>query len=277
MAAHQLLDIRKVSALLPIWSEDAEVLSPIAEKYDRIVMTLGAGGPRAARFSTSTFRATTSDGDLAKGNVRDELALGSKNGCILVSDSSYYVDIAKDIAEAWTAGGGNIVFRESIPYVPTEVRSVVTKLRSVSCDSIFVWAAPAGLGPVLKELKFQELSGHRILPWWGTAGDVLNATVGDHSSFTLNRYVLRDENFIAVYNKRFGEAPMRPAGNCYDGIRVLAQVMNKVGTSREKVREALLSLNDYVGVTGPFKIRPDREREGEFVEKVSIVDGKVQP
>jgi len=53
--------------------------------------------------------------------------------------------------------------------------------------------------------------------------------------------------------------------------------VNKVGTERSKVKDALLALSGYSGVTGPFPIRTDREREGEEVEQLFMVDGKLVP
>lgn len=276
-AAHFLLGKDNLVAMLPIWHEDTEVVAPIAEQAGRVTMTLGAGGPRVTRFSPSTFRATMSDSKLAAMIVEDELKRGAKTACIISADSSYYVDVVKDISAAWTTGGGRVVFNETLPYIPSETRSLVTKLRHQQCDTIFAWASPAGLAPLIRELRTQKVSGTRALPWFAATEDVLHSTKGDSAKFKLYRYQITGQEFISRYSARYKQAPLRPAGNCYDGVKLLAGTINSVGTDRDSIRRALLSHKAYQGVTGPFIIAPDRERDGESIEKMQVVEGQLLP
>ena len=274
-AAHKLINVDKVSALLSNWSEDAEVVAPIAEAHGIISMTLGAGGPRASRFAPSAFRATSSDGELALAGVRDERARGAQRACLIEAQTGYYVDLSRDMLATWRALGGTVAFNEALPYGTTNVRDLVTRLRSAHCDSIFIWASPATIGPLISELRVQHVAARRVLPWFADTPEVLERTRGDNQPYVMYRWSFENQSFSERYHKRFQEQFMRPAGNCYDGVRVLAHVMNVVGTGRSEVRAALLALKNYVGITGPFIITPERERTGERMKKYSIHGGKL--
>ncbi len=276
-AAQKFATIDKVVALLPNFSEDAEVIAPIAQRHGIVSMALGAGGPKAARFSPMAFRATSSDGELAVASVRYERAHKSSRLCLVTAPTSYYVDISEEIIKEWVRSGGVVALNESIPYGELDAKMLVTKIRSVKCDSIFVWAAPGTIGAVTAELRRQRVSARRVFPWFADTPEVLALTKGDERSNVIGRWRFLNQKFVERYEGRFKESFQRPAGNCYDGVRVLASVMNNVGTDGTKVQQALLALRDYVGVTGDFIINPDRERTGEVSEMLVMKEGKLEP
>ncbi len=274
-AAQELINIEKVVALFPNWSEDAEVIAPIADKAGIVSMTLGAGGPYASRFAPSAFRATTSDSELAQAAVRDEIAHGSKRACLVVANTGYYVDISEVILSTWRSLGGEVAYHESLEHGAGDANAVVTRLRASRCDSIFIWAAPGTIGPIVSGLRQQKVKARRVMPWFADTKEVLDRIQGDSQPYTLHRWIFENKEFADRYLARFKEPMIRPAGNCYDGIRVMAHVMNQVGTDGAKVRDALLHLSDYKGVTGPFIITKDRERTGESFKAFSILNGQV--
>jgi branched-chain amino acid transport system substrate-binding protein len=274
-AAHKLINVDRVSAILPNWSEDTEVIAPIADRAGIVAMTLGAGGPGAARYAPSLFRATTSDGELATAAARDYRAQGATRACVLHANTNYFQDIGRSLVETWLSSGGEVTFHEEIDYNEHNMSSLVTRLNKRGCDVVFVWTSPAQIGKSIRELRRQRVSAPRVLPWFADTPDVLNETKGDISSVELYRWVIKDMSFLERYKARFGVDARRPAGNCYDGVMRLASAARKVGTARDKLMQELLAGEDFSGVTGPFKVLPSRERTGEVYERVRIVDGKV--
>lgn len=276
-AAQKLASVDKVVALLPNWSEDAEVVAPIAHAHKIISMTLGAGGPGASRFAETSFRATTSDGELAVASVKSEIAQGARRACLLFADTSYYVDISKVLVESWTGLGGEVVYNGTVGYGTGDVAATATTLRGLKCDTIFLWVTPTTIEAMITKLREQSVKARRVLPWFGAEKNVLERTRGDDQTYTVNRWALGDKKFTERYASEHGESAIRPAGNCYDGVRVLASVMNRVGTEVLAVRNALLSLSGYVGVTGAFTITPNRERTGELYNSYVIRNAQLVP
>ncbi len=274
-AAQKLAGVDKVAVLFTNWSEDAEVVAPIAEAHGIISMTLGAGGPRAARFSDFSFRATTSDGELARLSVQAEHKAQATRGCIFTSDTGYYVDITKEIIAELERQKGTVAYKDSLPYGTTDVKATVTRARNAGCESLYVWTAPETMQALISELIRQKNKTRRVLPWFGDVPEVLELTRHDAAIYTLYKWQFKDRNFIKRYEEMFKSAFMRPAGNCYDGVRLIARIINEVGTDQSKIRKALLGTKDYVGVTGPFHILADRERTGETAAAYSIVEGKL--
>lgn len=274
-AGQKFLNVDKVVALLPNWSEDAEVLAPIAQAHGVVSMALGAAGPRAARFSPLSFRASTSDSELARASVRFERQQGAKSLCILTANTGYYVDVSDEIVSAWRASGGSVVYQDTIVYGNSAVSTEVTKVRAAGCDSVFVWASPVTLAAVSAELRKQKIRARRVYPWFADTKEVLDLTKGDDNAYTLHKWAFNDASFMQRYSQKFNADFMRPAGNCYDGVRVLASVMSQVGTQADKVRDALLGLKNYVGITGPFIIGSDRERSGEASQMFAIKEGEL--
>lgn len=274
-AAHKLINADRVSAILPNWSEDTEVIAPIADRAGIVAMTLGAGGPGAARYAPSLFRATTSDGELAAAAARDYRTQGANRACVLHANTNYFQDIGKNLVDTWSSLGGVITFHEEVDYNEHNLSSLVTRMNRRGCDVIFVWTSPAQIAKTVRELRRQRIGTPRVLPWFADMPEVLNETKGDASSAELYRWILKDKSFIERYKVRFGIDARRPAGNCYDGVMRLAAAARKVGMTRDKLIQELLASEDFSGVTGPFRILPNRERTGEIYERARIVDGKV--
>jgi ABC-type branched-subunit amino acid transport system substrate-binding protein len=239
-------------------------------------MALGAGGPMATRFSSSVFRATSSDGELVEKAVKEERAAGSKKACVITANTSYYTDINQVIKLAWRKSGGEIAYSEEIDFNDPDIRSIITKIRSRSCDTIFVWTSPSSVLSLLKGFRTQHVFARKVIPWYSDTAEILHETVGGNDVVTLYRYAISDRQFVARYEARFKNAVLRPAANCYDGIRFIAQLAGKVGTEMEKLKGEILSTKDFKGVSGPFIILPNRERTGEKIDRYLLKNGKLE-
>lgn len=276
-AAQKLLTVDRVSVLLTNWSEDTEVIGPIAARADVITMTLGAGGPLATRYAPNLFRATTSDAELAIASARDLRNHGARKACLITANTNYYQDITKEITQAWKSMGGAISYAVEIDYDTRDVSSFVTRTKSSGCDAIFMWASPGSLAKLARDLKNQKVKGARVIPWFGDAPEVLQELKGDSEQTHLYRWVLADGSFATKYADRFGAQPLRPAGNCYDGLKRIAEAVNKVGSQKDPLTRELLTAPATTGVTGPFTILSNRERTGEKYERLLVQDGAVVP
>jgi ABC-type branched-subunit amino acid transport system substrate-binding protein len=110
-----------------------------------------------------------------------------------------------------------------------------------------------------------------VLPWFTDDKAIVALLKKDSPSHRVYRYAPPSDEFIQKFRTKYGDDSRRPAANCYDGIKVMAKVMNEVGFERDAVRSALLQLSEYTGATGAFVVRADRERVGEKIESRELL------
>ena len=83
------------------------------------------------------------------------------------------------------------------------------------------------------------------------------------------------KNFIAAYKAKYNKEPDQFAAQAYDALQIMAIGLEQSGsvTDRKKLRDALSTVKDYVGVTGKFSF--DEKRNPAMDVNVLIVkDGK---
>ncbi|HEB71720.1 MAG TPA: hypothetical protein ENI77_03770 [Nitrospirae bacterium] len=94
-----------------------------------------------------------------------------------------------------------------------------------------------------------------------------------YSGFNVNSKTPKVAAFVNMYKKKFGAPPTRLAALSYDTYQLLAQAIENAKSMRPShVREALLSIKNFNGVTGVTSIGPT----GEAVKKAFIFELKKQ-
>lgn len=90
-----------------------------------------------------------------------------------------------------------------------------------------------------------------------------------YGGFNPNSDDPKVKEFVRKYKERFGETPGRLAALSYDAYHMLAEAINNAKSLRPShVRQALLSIKDFKGVTGMTSINKD----GEAVKRAYIFE-----
>ncbi|MDU6774094.1 MAG: ABC transporter substrate-binding protein, partial [Veillonella parvula] len=78
-----------------------------------------------------------------------------------------------------------------------------------------------------------------------------------------------------AYKDKYGKEPDQFAAQAYDAVYLYEAALKKAGstTDREKFREALKNIADFVGVTGQFKFNEKRDPSME-VQVLQIKNGQ---
>ena len=112
----------------------------------------------------------------------------------------------------------------------------------------------------------------------GDGWDGVTATLDEGSfdvvegAYFCNHYSVMDEsetvqNFIKDYTEAYGEAPSAFAALAYDAAHILANAIDKAGsTDKDAIIQALAD-TDYTGVTGHMTF----DENGDPVKSVSII------
>lgn len=173
------------------------------------------------------------------------------------------------------------VLKEQFLSTDTDLTSLLIKVNAWKPDGIYLIAsipsAPAILMKNLRDLKMEipvtaatALTTGKFLELVGKAGEgmYLQSYIkyGDQSS--EQKYF-----FEAMSSKYPGVLPMTMHGLGWDGIRLFALVMKKVGNDPKKIKDALETLHGYHGVIGEYNFTPT-DHNGLALNSISIVQIK---
>ena len=275
-AGQKLIAIDHVAALFPFWTEDTEIVAPMAEKARVPLMASWPGGVNISKLGRYVFRSTTSDSVLLERLMRYSLAQGKKRMCMVHADSAYFENVA-DASHAVAAELQASIETIRVSGDTDDFRTLALKLKQQGCESIMTIVPHKSLAPLVRAVRQIKLGALLLGPSYldyEEARRVLGSEAGD---FVFARYEIADEKFNECYRRRFGADSQRPAGNCYDAVKVMSYVMERHGFEFEAVNRGLRALTGYQGVTGPFTIAANNDRFGESVVLYRLAKDAVSP
>jgi branched-chain amino acid transport system substrate-binding protein len=203
--------------------------------------------------------------------VVEEVGDVDKVAILNYSDNSAYVG-ARDIWMETAEGLGIEVAHQEFPTTTQDFGPIVSNVLKARPDVIFLGAAPATIGPLIKQIR----NGGIDAPFVGDAGmfdpQVYEVSGGESVGSYSNTGYLATENasneeFIATYQEEFGREPSSTAAYAYDLTDILLDAIERAGsTDRQAIRDALASTSDFPGLTGEISFG----EEGGDAQRTSI-------
>ena len=275
---NKLVNIDKVDAIIgPVCSSAAGPGVPIAQS-GKVPTIIWASAPGLTKAGDYIFRTYPSDS--FQGKYAAEYAfnnLGKKNVAIIYVKNDWGQGLHDVFAQTFTALGGKIVYDESVSQDSTDLRTQITKAKSANPDLIYYPMYPAGAIAGLKQMKTLGIS---VPIMGGDAFDVTEVTSVPEADGVLLTFgkLNNPEDFKAKIKAFNGKDSglFTPMG--YDVIKILASVMNKVGTDKSKVKDALQKLSYTQGTALPkIEFDSDGDLSTAQIEMRVIREGKTQP
>jgi branched-chain amino acid transport system substrate-binding protein len=183
-------------------------------------------------------------------------AKGFKNAAIVRDNAALSQSIGDSFRQGLEARGVKVVAEEVIPAGATSAVANLQKIRAANVDSIF----QAGiLGPEMLQFfrAYQQLglkqpvlgSFNLSIPAYLTMAKDLMEGVAFVDAFDPDKPEAKA--FIALYQKETGTVPFSLPAYGYDGIRFVAQAIERAGsTDKEKIRAAMQATTGFVGAIG---------------------------
>jgi branched-chain amino acid transport system substrate-binding protein len=277
---------------------------------DHVVAVLGptlssemfAAGPAAVERQTPVIGATTTANgvtDIGEWIFRTALPesevlpvtiaavkkrFGAKRIALMYSNDDAFTKSGFDaMREAAERQGLEIVATETFSSKETDFSAQLTKIKGLNVDAIGISAlAEAGAGVVLQARqlgigpqiplfggngfnspKMAEIAGKAAegfmvgTPWFIDKKDPLN------------------EKFVAAYRAKYNADPDQFAAQGYDSALILAEAIDRAGsTEGAKLRDALLK-TDHAGILGHFQFTPHRDpASADGVVVLAVKNGK---
>ncbi len=257
-------------AAAPVYEKAHMVqLSPTASHMDftkkgdymfRVVATQGYEGPYNARWA-----------------VKD---LGAKKIATIYINNDWGVDANKYFVEEARKLGADIVAQEAFTPGEKDFAAILTKLKGLNPDLIYLptfYADAAAILNQAKRMRFKpiilansSLFSEKTIE---LGGEAVEGILIPANYFSTDPRPAAQE-FTKEYKEKYGMEPNQFAALAYDAAKLMIAALNKVGVDdRAKVKEGLESLEGFEGATGPISYAKTHDPEKQLV-RITIKNGE---
>lgn len=283
-AVKKLISSDRVVAILgEVASTRSLEAAPICQEYKVPQISPSSTNPKVTQIGDYIFRVCFIDP--FQGTVMANFALNTLKvkRVALMTDvgSTYSVGLADFFKKAFTASG-QIVVEQKFTKDDKDFRAQLTAIKAQNPEAIFV---PGYYSQVtLIALQAREL-GITVPLFGGDGWEAPELIQGPGAAQALDGCFFsthfspdqdnpKVKQFVADYQKQFGEVPDAMAALGYDSVLVLVDAIKRANsTDSAKLRDAIAALKDLDGVTGKTTLDANRDAQKPAVI-IGIKDGK---
>ena len=261
-SAEKLITQSKVVAMLGAICSSAT--GAIGETIKKYRIPLVSGVSTAERLTEQSnpyfFRATTTTtlNGKSMGETLMKVAGGKRIAFIVTSDD-WGRSAAQSYGDSFKARGAEVVATEFFDRAETDFAALLTKIRASRPDAIFSTGGFQNAANVTKQARQSGLS-QVIIGEGAFTSEAYNKLV---EPFTDNVFGIiewvsvidsaQNRKFIDDYKAKFKEIPTKFSVGGYQTVYILAQAIQKAGsTDGDKIRDALKTTS-YDGLTGNYR------------------------
>lgn len=140
----------------------------------------------------------------------------------------------------------------------TNLETQIAGIKGSNVDGLLLYGQPEDVGRITAQLRAEGVTapffGFDRLKEDGFARNAGAAAEGMTITYFFNpeRQDPPWVEFVARFEKRFGEKPDIYAAYGYDGAKLMIEAVRKSGPNRYRIRDYLAALEEWKGVTGPM-------------------------
>jgi len=288
-AFQKLSTVDKVSTVLgPFYSSNVLACAPVANKEKVVLLTPTATSDNIREAGDFIFRVCPSNDEQSRTIARFAYNdLKFRTSFIIYRNVDYGVTLRDAFEKTFKELGGDVIGVEAVTAEATDVRTQLTKVKSVSPDFIFAAVHYPEGSAILRQAKELGVSSIVIGTDGGYDPELLkragNAAEGSYW-VTIGWGSGKTDSLVATfknaYRERYNEDPGIYSGLFYDATHVLAKAMISADRlTGSSIQQTLLKIV-YNGPTGltkfdakgdvdkPFSIY--RVQDGEFVPTSTV-------
>jgi branched-chain amino acid transport system substrate-binding protein len=211
---------------------------------------------------------------------------------VIYKDSS--TDYAKGLADyfrkTFEAKGGKIIDEEGFVKDDRDFKAVLTKIKSLNPDFIYVPGYYQEVAPLIKQARDLGITC-AIGGSDGWVSDDLVKVAGAanlNNTFLTTDFTAEDKDpkvvqFVSDFNAKYSKTPNSFNALGYDAVQMLAQAIKDAGAADPvKIKDALANIKDFAGVTGKMTIDANHNpiKAGIIIENVDgkqVMNTRIQP
>lgn len=259
-AMQKLVQLDKVSAVMPALSGIVLACIPIAEQNQVVVLNNPANSPKLRGAGPLVFNLiilSDQDSEYLANYAYNKL--GARNAGIFFVNNDSGRGYADSFNKKFTELGGKVVLSEAHEQGATEFRPIAEKFRAAKVDLVFMgsyYAESALFIKQAKELglqaKWLSYSSVETPEFLKLAGAAAEGIIYSQPGFDVNSGDQLSQQFVTNYRKRYGQEPDLWSAQYYDGTRLLQAAVNSGARTGSQIQNYLKTLNQFHGVTGPI-------------------------
>jgi branched-chain amino acid transport system substrate-binding protein len=258
-AMNKLVNVDKVPVVYGSWASSSVLAeAPIAERSKTIVMAQGIS-PKIREAGDYIFRCIPSSEHSLARLVPFARSKGAQEAAILYVNNDYGLDQAQTFAKLFTNLGGHVVFQEGYGVGQTDFRSILTKIKSLNVDSIYL-PGYSEVGTILKQATELGIKAQYYASDPFENPDIVKlagaAANGVFYPFFFNpdQDLSALKNFEQRYTEKYGRNPEGTAALAYNGLQVLVEAIKVAGFDPAKIKDALYGVHNFEGIMGSIAI-----------------------
>ncbi len=208
--------------------------------------------------------------------------LGAKTAVIYKDSSSdYALGLAEGFAAAFADEGGSILKEESYTSNDKDFNAVLTSIKDLNADVIYVPGYYQQAGLIIKQAREQGID----VPILGADGfdspDLLGLAGAENLNnvFFTNHYSSLDQDpvvqdFIAAFEERYGREPDAFNALGYDEAKFLCDALSRCESlDSVSLQKALCETKDFPAVTGTLSVDENHDAVKSIVV-IELKDGE---
>jgi branched-chain amino acid transport system substrate-binding protein len=259
----------KVTAILGDLTSSATMEgAPLAQAAKIPMLTPSATNVAITKIGDYIFRSCFVDPFTGRIMARFALDQLQAKRAIVMTDvkQDYSVGLTQAIREYFDQSGGEISAELSYSSGDTNFRTQLTQVRMAQPDVVFLPGYYTEAALILRQAKELGINCPFVGgEGWDSPALVQVAGKSADGNYYTDHFSAADldprvQKFVREYRGRYSSVPDALAALWYDGARILAQALQRAGsTDPTKVRDALAATRDFDGVTGRISIDANRD------------------
>ncbi len=284
-AIKKLISINEVIAVLgSVASNLTMAASPVAQAKKIPLVSTGSTNEKITKQGDYIFRTCFVDdfqGTATAKFARQDLKV-KKAAVVIERGNAYSEGIAVSFSKTFKDLGGEIIEDDfSYQAKQKDFRSLLRRVQRKNPDAIYIPGYYSEVGLILKQAKELRMDGPFIgSDGWASptllelAGE--KAAAGHYltSHFAPDMKEPKVQAFVRKYSEAHQVVPGAFAALAYDGMRVLAEAIEKSSEVKSPlIRDQLAKIQNHAGVTGNITIDENRNARKSAVVLRTSKDG----
>ncbi len=283
IAKEQLEQLFKDGAVAVIGgctSAEAKEMVPVAEGYNRLLLSPSASSPDLTGVSENFYRVSPSD-YLEANKMADFAArqLQIKSVVLFAEENLEYAKgIQVLLKEQFELFEVEILEVIEYPERTTDFSGLVERAVTLKPDGIYLAAYAEGISSMVQELSMAGYKGKILTTQAFADPQVIQSTGAAAEGVLLTKTVFEIDSeyahiktFVTAYREKFGADPNIWAAYGYDSLRVVAESMRGRSADAFELLKGIRAIKDFPGVVGSIQF--DERGDVKIFPRVYVIKG----
>ncbi len=280
--AQKLVSDEKIVGVIGHFSSTASLAAaPIYQRAQLVELSPTSSHPEFTKQGTYMFRNVNTQA--IEGPILADFAvndLKKKKIAVIYVNDDWGITAKDNFIEAAEELGATITAEEA--FIGGQTRDfapTITKIKGTNPDLIFLAAMYSETGMIAQQLEqlnydvdllgTSSLNNDQLIKLAGAAVDGLYLT----NNYFPGNPDEKVQEFIEDYKEAYGVEPDQFAAVAYDSLGMMIEALKTSGPDRVKLRDSLVDIKDYNGVTGKTTFNENRDVMKDMII-MQIKEGK---